>query len=242
MVTVKEKQYIKGKTLSDKTEKSAENNTDENTGNIIEENVEIDENISDVIVDINPVETRVIDWFEKIDINLLIWQIIFVFIVWFLRIQIRDLFIALIKKIHKIKSIGELKFDEDTEQALHEHEIKSETDIERDMESMETEPDIAFLINFIDFERGLRDLYQIVTEKNKDIKEVKRIDAIIKVLIEYNYLDSTVDNVYRKIREVRNQVAHGQRVFSNYQESKKYLNAVTFVKDMTHDALEKAKK
>jgi Sec-independent protein translocase protein TatA len=185
-----------------------------------------------------------IDWFEKVNINTFFWQIIALIIIFYFGKEIRALLKGLIKKIPQIKTIAGVEFElsEETEKEIEENKQKLETEIQPYKIAIDQDPDMVFLTQFINFERDLMELYQIAFKMTDMGGMLTRTDKIIKKLIQGTHLDSSSLGIYYDIKEIRNKVAHGQKVFENFEEAKTYLQAVLLLKNMIGEGLKKVKK
>ncbi len=184
-----------------------------------------------------------IDWFEKININTFFWQVIALIIIFYFGKEIRALLKGFIKKIPQIKTIAGVEFElsEETKKEIKDNTKKLETEIQPYKIAIDKNPDMVFLTQFINFERDLMELYQTAFKMNNMGGLLTRTDKIIKELIQNKHLNSSSLGIYFDIKEIRNRVAHGQKVFENFDEAKTYLQAVLLLKDMIDEGLKKVK-
>lgn len=205
-------------------------------------NLPAQEKTTEVITDFD-INTY-IDWFEKINLNTFFWQIIALIIIFYFGKEIKSLLKGFIKKIPQIKTIAGVEFElsEETKQEIEDNTQKLETEIQPYKIAMDQDPDMVFLTQFINFERDLMELYQTAFKMNNMGGLLTRTDKIIKELIHDKYINSAALGIYYDIKSVRNKVAHGQKVFENFESAKSYLQAVLLLKDMIDEGLDKVKR
>lgn len=108
------------------------------------------------------------------------------------------------KKIEKSDEVEEILYYKWTQQAS----IKTEASIDED-----DELNSLFLMNFIDFEKYLRRIYQ---DFFKDKNSISSIDQMIEKLIEIKLLSKrwVTDNQLNSIVKLRNKIVHGEIITS----------------------------
>lgn len=183
-----------------------------------------------------------IDWFEKISLNTMVWQLIVLFVLLSFRKELKQALTAIVSRIPQIKSIAGLEFlSEETTGKISENEEKLTKEVKPYMLDVSQDPNMVFLSNYINSERDLIDLYTKVFKLSGTAPLLDRTDKLIKELIGKEALNPSALSVYFDIRQTRNKIVHGQKVFSSFEEAENYLKAVILLKDMIKDGLEKVK-
>lgn len=183
-----------------------------------------------------------IGWFEKINLNTLVWQLIFLVVLLSFHREIRALLVAIISKIPRIKAMAGVEFlSDETAVKIAENELTLSKQVKQYMADVTQDPNIVFLSNYINSERDLIDLY-MKAFKLSGGPILDRTDKIIKELVDGKFLKPSAINIYSDIRQARNKIAHGQKVFSSFDEAEKFLKAVILLNDMVKESLGKVNK
>ena len=168
-------------------------------------------------------------WFEKINVNTLIWQLIAVTIFLYFGKEIKHLVAAVIDKIPQIKKFGSVDFlSDETVSALNENKEKMKEEIGSYAQVVKQDPNIVFLTHFIDFERTLRILYSL---NHRDEGKRAPILEMLRQLAKEGVVDARSVSIYRDIQGIRNKLVHGDYAFSSPDEASQYLEAVLLLKD-----------
>lgn len=182
-----------------------------------------------------------IGWFEKINLNTLIWQLIALLVIFSFRAEIKSLLNGLIRKIPQLKSVGAFEFElsQETEQALERDSAKLQKEISAYQEVSKTDPNIVFLTIYIDMESALLELYSFAFPDDGSSFLQYRAKKLIENLVEGSFLGPDAKSIYDDIRPLRNRIAHGEKPLRDLEEAQPYLKALLLLKDKISDALKK---
>lgn len=182
-----------------------------------------------------------IDWFEKVNINTLIWQIIALILLVSFRKEIKGMLSSLINKIPQLKSLGMAEFElsNETKEAVEKIPAKLLKEIQAYEVVADKNPNIVFLTIFIDIESKIREIctnYYL----NDDLAWLRASPTeLIQGLIRNEILDQKAMPIFQDIRGVRNKIAHGEKPFRSIVEAQPYFEALILLKEIVYEGLEK---
>lgn len=180
-------------------------------------------------------------WFEKIDVNTIIWQAIVILVIFYFGNQLKALLGAFILKLPQMKSIAGAKFElalsDGTQKEIEENSNKLTDEIESYEVVTQKDPNIVFWTIYIDTEGSLLELYSRNFPEEKGLFLQTRTHKLIRKLVEKEVLKPNVKNIFDDLLKLRNQIANGQKPLKNLDEAQPYLKAMLLFKDNIFDAL-----
>lgn len=185
-----------------------------------------------------------IDWFEKINLNTFVWQIIALIVIFSFQKQIRAFLQGLIDKIPQMKSAPGFVFDDiskETKDAVEQASDRLQEEIKAYEAVAEKDPNIVFLTIFIDIESKLSEIYSKYYDESKDISFIRpNTHSGIRNLVDRNVLDQRALAIFEDVRRIRNGIAHGEKPLKNTKEAMPYFEALLLLKDIVSEGHEKA--
>ncbi len=184
-----------------------------------------------------------IDWFDKINLNVLIWQIIVIVIIFYFGKEIKMILKGLIDKIPHLKSVAGVEFQlsEETKQEIAEKSEVLNSEIAPYIVAIEQDINLVFLNHFIEFERNLDKLYWEAFPNARDFMR-ESPEKMLDNLVSGQRLDDKAISAYYDIRKIRNAIAHGKKVFTDVEDARPYLQTLFLLKEIVSGALLKISK
>lgn len=183
-------------------------------------------------------------WFDKININTLVWQVIALIIIFYFGNTIKELLDKIVKKLLSIKKTPWAEFDdfsEETKETIGTNDKKLKEEIEPYKIAIEQDPNLVFLNQFIEFEGALYKLWANNFPNAVDFMKPNP-NKMLNDLIQSEKLDSQAISIYYDIRSARNKIVHGNKILTDTDEAKPYIQAVFLLKNLVISALEGGKK
>lgn len=182
-----------------------------------------------------------IDWFDKINLNTLLWQIIALIVLFYFGKEIKLLIKGIVSKIPHIKSMVGIEFglSDKTKAAVEHIPDRLLKEIQEYEIIADKDPNIVFLTIFVDIEGKIRDIctnYYI----NDDLAWLRASpNELIQGLVRNEVLDKKALPVFQDVRALRNRIAHGEKPFANLAEAKPYFEAIILLRDIVQNGLTK---
>ena len=185
-----------------------------------------------------------IDWFEKIDLNTFVWQIIAVIIIFYFGKELKSLARGLIKKIPHLKSAGPLEFDlsVQTKEEVKENSDKLMEELKAYEILVDKDPNTVFLAIFIEIESVIKDICTeyYVGERDDDLAWLRAsLRELLDGLVRNEVLDPKVIHIFNDISPLRNSIAHGGKPIKSLEKSRPYFEALLLLKETVSSGHEK---
>lgn len=185
-----------------------------------------------------------IDWFDKINLNTLFWQIIVLIVLAYFRKEIKFLLKEIVSKIPHIKSMAGIEFglSDETKEAVELIPDRLIKEIQEYEVIADKDPNIVFLTIYVDIESKMR---EICTNyyMNDDLAWLRASqNELIQGLVRNQVLDKKAWPIFQDVRPLRNRIAHGEKPFSGLEEAKPYFEAIILLRDLVQDGLKKVMK
>jgi len=191
---------------------------------------------------INKVSTTInindyLGWFEKIDLNTLLWQLIIFFVFFYFRKEIKRFLLSLIEKVPQIKNVGNMEFhlSENTKKEIAKNDKTISEEIENYISVINQDPNIAFLANYIEFNNNLVQLSEKTFPDSLSVQT--RTKKLLEKLVKNKVLPDDILYIFKDIYKLRNQISHGAKPFQNFKDAEPYLKTVFLLRRMILDAL-----
>ncbi len=202
-------------------------------------------------------------WFQEININTIIWQIIIIAILIWYHKETKRFLEVLTDKIAGLiyASRKALIFDkEKTEKAIKEGAKKWKDEqpktknskksdlkkklydvLDKELEAYEytLQPNKAFLEAFDEIERLLRDIHSKVMPASSQRTSYPPTIVIFYELVKKNFINSTTTDMFNVSLRLRNLIKHGGKPIKNSEEAKIYFKPLVIIKYEIDNAMVK---
>lgn len=178
-------------------------------------------------------------WFEKINLNTLVWQVIVILLLIIFVGEIKGFIRKLIDKIPQLESAGAFKFQlsQETIKVIEDSPQKLQDEVGAYREVTGSDPNIVFLTIYIDMESSLMELYSRIFKADGLGALLSRPHKIISDLVEKKILEPVVQGIHADIRPLRNEIAHGKKPLKNFDMAQPYLKTLLLLKEKVTAAL-----
>lgn len=166
------------------------------------------------------------------------WQWVVLILVILFKSQIKILLESLVDLTGRVKKIGGLELSEEAKESIEKTQDES---INKEINEYETitenRDDIAFVSNFIEFEKIVNRVFTLVDGNNLignnySSRSIRNLESKLRVLIDNQYIKKDVYYRYQDVRRLRNAIVHGasrNNMYTNDMES--FLKLIILLKD-----------
>ncbi len=184
------------------------------------------------------------DWFDKININTLIWQVIVVVFLWQFRKEIRKFVFLIIEKIPHIKYVGftGVHLSEETKEFVEEKSKQLDKQLKPYKDAASKDPSITFLTIFIDVEVLLRKLHSLYF--NDSVRHTSNPHYLVNDLFAKGAFSRKLVNDFKIALTLRNKIVHGEKIPNEPYEIDLFSKTLLLLKDEITNVIrrEEAKK
>ncbi len=180
--------------------------------------------------------------FDPVNINTLLSQAIFVFILYWFRKELVELARALIKKIPQIKSFGKTEFElpDKTKEAVKKESGQLDKKLKPYQYANPNNPSGVFLSIFIDVEVLLRNIHSLYFGDSD--RHTRNPHSLVNDLLAEGVFSRELVNDFKIAIKLRNKIVHGEQISNEPYEIELFSKTLLLLKEKLTNIIRKHEK